>query len=233
MPDLQSELSRFPLFAGLTPDELTQAASGCRTVTVRAEEMLFREGDKCEGFYLVLSGGVRVFKLAPDGRERILHIARAGQSFAEAAMFGPGVYPAFAAATEDSRLILVRREPFVQMLREQPETCLRVFESLSRWLRRLLDQLESETFLNARAKLANYLLRETRRLSPGGRACRIDLSQPKKDVASQLGMAAETFSRALSDLEARAMIRVSGRRIDVQDADALEALLLGEAGPNS
>jgi CRP/FNR family transcriptional regulator, dissimilatory nitrate respiration regulator len=228
MPDLQAELSRFPLFAGLTPEELKQVAPACRTVTARAEETLFREGDPCEGFYLVLSGSIRVFKLAPDGRERILHIARPGQSFAEAAMFGPSVYPAFAAAAEDSRLILVRRDPFIQMLRKQPETCLRVFESLSRWLRRLLDQLESETFLNARAKLANFLLREARRITPGGRACRIELAQPKKDVASQLGMAAETFSRALADLEDRAMIRVSGRQIDVPDMLALESLLLGE-----
>jgi CRP/FNR family transcriptional regulator, dissimilatory nitrate respiration regulator len=233
MSDLHARLSGFPLFAGLTAAESAQAASACRSVTAHAGEVLFREGDKCEGFYLVLSGSVRVFKLSPDGRERILHIARAGQSFAEAAMFGPGVYPAFAEATEDSRLILVRREPFLLMLSRQPETCLRVFESLSRWLRRLLDQLESETFLNARAKLANFLLREARRLSPNARTCRFELTQPKKDVASQLGMAAETFSRALADLEDRSMIQVSGRQIDVRDTDALEDLLLGDATLNS
>ena len=233
MPDLQAELSRFPLFAGLTPEELAQVVSACRQVTARAEQTLFREGDKCEGFYLVLSGSVRVFKLSPDGRERILHIARPGQSFAEAAMFGSGVYPAFAATTEDSRLILVRREPFLQMLRKQPETCLRVFESLSRFLRGLVDQLESETFLNARAKLANFLLREARRSTPNAKTCRIALTQPKKDVASQLGMAPETFSRALADLEERGTIRVSGRQIDVPDIDMLEALLLGETGTSS
>jgi CRP/FNR family transcriptional regulator len=233
MPDLQAELSRCPLFAGLTPEELTQVASACRIVTASAGEMLFREGQECGGFYMVVSGAVRVFKLSPEGRERILHVVRPGQSFAEAAMFGPGIYPAFAATTEDSHLIFVRREPFLQMLCQQPETCLRVFESLSRWLRRLLDQLESETFLNARAKLANYILREAGRRSPGSRACSIVLTQPKKDVASQLGMAPETFSRVLADLEERGVIHASGRQIDVPDIGALQGLLLGEDASES
>lgn len=226
MSGLASQLARCPLFGGLTPEELAQVAQASRVVTLQAGGMLFRDGSPCEGFYIVLKGGVRVFKLGPDGRERILHVVREGQSFAEAAMFGPGAYPAFAAAAEDSRLILVRREPFLRMLRAQPDTCLRLFESLGRWLRRLLDQLDSQTFLNARAKLANYLLREARRQNAGGPGCRIELKQPKKDVASELGMVPETFSRALADLEQRGLVLASRRSVTLRDPQALEALLL-------
>ncbi len=78
-------------------------------------------------------------------------------------MFGGKDYPAFAAAIEESQVILVYREPFLRMMRDEPDAAVRMFESLSRWLRRLLDQLKNETFLNARAKLASYLLCEVRR----------------------------------------------------------------------
>lgn len=226
MPDLASELARCPVLSGLAREELVQVAAVSRAIRVRAGELLFREGQTCEGFYLVDQGSVRVYKLSPEGRDRTLHVVTAGQSFAEAAMFGSGVYPAFAEAIEDSRVILVRREPFVRMLRSQPDTCLRMFESLSRWLRRLLDQLESETFLNARSKLANFLLREARRTSAEGKGCRVELKQPKKTIASQLGMAPETFSRALADLESLAVIERKGRRMTIRDVSAMEHLLL-------
>jgi len=171
---------------------------------------------------------VRVYKIGPDGRERTLHVVRPPYAFAEAALFGPGVFPAFAVALEQSRLIRVHREAFFRMLREQPESAMRVFESLSGWMRELLDQLENETFLNARAKLGNYLLREARRQRVSGARTQIELSDRKKDIASQLGMAPETLSRALADLETRRLIRSHGRRIDMLGIDALEALLMGD-----
>jgi CRP/FNR family transcriptional regulator len=232
MPDHAAQLGKCPLFAGLEPEEMNQVAEGSRVVNVRAGDLVFREGQVCEGFYVVVAGSVRLYKIGPDGRERILHVVRPPQSFAEAAMFGPVVYPAFASAVEDCRLILVRREPFLRMLGQQPDFASRLFESLSKWLHRLLDELENETFLNARAKLANYLLREARRGFGGTGACRIELRLPKKEVASQLGMAPETLSRALADLEGRGLIRSAGRRIDIPDVASLEDGLLdaGDAG---
>lgn len=224
----RNDLRRCPLFGGLSNDDIERIAQNSRERSVAAGETIFMEGHPCEGFYVVASGRVKVFKLGPDGRERTLHVVSPPQAFAEAAMFGSGRYPAFAAALTDSRVILVYREPFLRLLREQPETSVRLFESMSQWLHRLVDQLENETFLNARAKLANYLLREARHQTAAGGGRAVELPQAKKDVASQLGMAPETYSRAQADLEARGLIRVSGRRIDIADATKLEDLLLGE-----
>jgi CRP/FNR family transcriptional regulator len=221
------ELARCPLFSTLPLADLARIAGAARTMRLPAGQMIFHEGQPCEGFYVVVAGSVRVFKIGPDGRERILHIVRSPHSFAEAAMFGQGVYPAFAAAIESSRLMLIRRDAFLNELRERPRLAFGVFESLSTWMRRLVDQLDDETFLNARARLANYLLRAARRQGTGAASpCRVHLTEAKKDVASQLGMVPETFSRALADLESRGLIRMSGRRIDLLDLDAVETLLL-------
>ena len=228
MSTLTTDLARCPLLANVGDDDLARIAQASRVVNVRTGELVFREGQPCDGFYIVAEGAVRLYKIGPDGRERTLHVVRPPYAFAEAVMFGPGAFPASATAVEDSRLIRVQREPFLRMLREQPETAFRVIESLSGWMHRLLDQLENVTLLNARAKLTNYLLRKTCQESPDGTQYRVELTEPKKDIASHLGMAPETFSRALADLEARNLIRVSGRCIDLIDAAALEALLLGD-----
>lgn len=225
------DIRRCPLFANLAAEAVARLARESRSLAVSAGEFVFREGQPCEGFYVLGAGAVRVFKLAPDGRERTLHIVRPPHAFAEAAVFGASVFPAFAAAMEDSRLVLVRREPFLRLLREEPDSAARMFESLSQWMHRLLDQLENETFLGARAKLASYLLREVRRQAPSaGPSARIRLSQPKKDIASLLGMAPETFSRAIADLEARGLIVPAGREIAIPDADALESAIWEPSG---
>lgn len=227
MNELAKELVRCPLFDRIGEDALRQLASVCRPIKRRKDETIIHETDACEGFFMVTEGLVRVYKIAPDGRERTLHIVRPPHSFAEAAMFHGSGYPAFAAAMEDSRLILVPREPFLRLLRDQPESAVRMFESLSMWMHRLLDQLETETFLSARAKLAGYVLRELRRRPLGPDVHRIKLPAAKKEIASQLGMAPETFSRAQADLEAGGLIAVSGRTIDVPDPAGLEAIILG------
>jgi CRP-like cAMP-binding protein len=261
MTSLADQLSACPLFSRLTPSQLEGVAKSSRLMRFRAGELVFREGQPCEGFYVVAAGTVRVYKIAPDGRERTLHVVRPPHSLAEAAMFGNESqgYPAFAEAIEEAEVILVYREPFLRMLQTQPDCAVLMFESLARWLHRLLDQLETETFLNARAKLAHYLLREARKQGAFGResgarvrsparsgarvrsparsgaqtpatgACRVELRLAKKGIASQLGMAPETFSRALADLESRGLIRPDGRRIEIPDAAMLESLLLGDA----
>ncbi|MBI4580414.1 MAG: Crp/Fnr family transcriptional regulator [Planctomycetes bacterium] len=228
MTEIRTDLSRCPLFDRLAPALLEQLAGACRAIRRRKAETIIREGEPCEGFFVVAEGLVRVYKIAADGRERTLHVVRPPHSFAEAAMFAGGGYPAFASALEDARLVLVPREPFCRLLREQPEAAVRMFESLSMWMHRLLDQLETETFLNARAKLASYLLRELRRRPAGAGPARIELAQPKKEIASQLGMAPETFSRAQADLESAGLIVVAGRSIQVPDPAALDAILLGD-----
>lgn len=228
MSELAKELARSPLFDRIPEPQLQQLAAACRPLKRAAGETIILEGDPCEGFFVVTAGLVRVYKIAPDGRERTLHMVRPPHSFAEAALFHTGGYPAFAAALENARLLLVPRGPFLRLLREQPESAVRMFESLSMWMHRLLDQLETETFLNARAKLASYILRELRRRPEAPGSPRIRLAAPKKEIASQLGMAPETFSRAQADLETGGFISVSGRSIEVADPVALEAILLGD-----
>ncbi len=228
MTDDALQLKDCPLFERLGGEGFEKLRRVTREFQLAEGELIFRQGEPCEGFYVVLAGAVRVYKLAPDGRERTLHVVRPPHAFAEAAIFGSGTYPAFAQTLDDSRLVCVLREPFIRLLQSQPEVALGVIESMGMWMHRLLDQLENETFLNARAKLASWLLREGRRQQSGLPGGEVLLQRPRKDIASELGMAPETFSRAQADLEGRGLIRPVGQKtITLLDPDGLENLLLG------
>ncbi|MBI4567891.1 MAG: Crp/Fnr family transcriptional regulator [Planctomycetes bacterium] len=218
------DLSSFPMFQQITACDREGLARCARETRAPAGEMVFRDGDAARGFYLVKSGAVKVYKIAPDGRERVLNVFRAGQSFAEAAIFGVARYPAFAQAMEDSSLVCVDAQGFIRLLRENADFALRVIESLARRMHWLLAQLEAEAFLGARARLANFLL--GRLAADGKNAGLVALTEARKEIAARLNMAPETFSRAQRDLADNGLIRVESNAITVPDGDRLRDFLL-------
>lgn len=226
MESILDTLRATPIFGRLPADDLMRLASQVRPRKLVVDELVFREGEPCHGFYIVAEGGVRVYKISPDGRERTLHVMRPPHAFAEAAMFLPGGYPAFAVALEPSRVLMVPKAAFQSLLSSRPETAMSVFASLSTWLHRLLDQLENQTFLTARAKLAIFLAREAAHQGIATGPASLQLPDAKKTIASQLGMSPETLSRGLAELETRGLIRVDGKRVELTDVDALRTAAL-------
>ena len=88
------------LFRGLTEGALAKVERIARTVRFSSGQVIFREGEPCPGIYMVGTGAVRVFKIAPGGKEHVLHFAYAGMTFAEVAAIGRFDCPAFADAAE-------------------------------------------------------------------------------------------------------------------------------------
>ena len=109
---LKDDLLRCPMFSGITDDDLKFLAGVIRQRHCEKGELLFSEGDVAAGFYVLAEGRVKVYKLSPDGKERILHIVQPGTSFAEAAIFGDGHYPAYAEPLQTSRLLFSRNGSF-------------------------------------------------------------------------------------------------------------------------
>jgi len=221
--DLRDELSRLPHFRDLAPELLARVASVTRRLTVTAGEDVFREGQRCDGFYFVDSGRVKIYRLAPDGRERIVHHVGPGQSFAEAALFHYGTFPASAAAVDGpATLLRIDGSRFLKVLEEERALATSMIGSLCGWLHALLDRIEVLTLISAGSRLATYLLR----LPAHGEAGElgVELPVPKKDLASELSITPETLSRLFARWRERGLIRVEGRRIVLLDTRTLEAV---------
>jgi CRP/FNR family transcriptional regulator, dissimilatory nitrate respiration regulator len=216
-----------PVFSMLDAESLDLVASARRTRAVRRGALVFRDGDPCDAMFAVLKGSVRVYTVARDGRERTLHTVRPPHSFAEAALFSDGGYPACAAALSPTVLLVVPKSALLHVLVERPASGLGLFRSLSQWLHRLLDELEVETFLSTRARVAAWLLREADG-QPRARR-RVTLSQPRKEIASQLGMVPETLSRIQAELAERGLIRAARRHVDILDREGLRDLILSRS----
>lgn len=213
------------LFSGLGAENLAEVAAISNLRSFTKGESLFAEGEPATGFYLLADGGIKLCKVSPDGREKVLHFVHPGETFAEAAFFGDGRYPAEARAIEKGEAVFFPREAFMGLLERNPQFSLNLIVSLSLLLRRFARQIEELSFAEVPARLASYLceLIDRKSTSFQGKTY-LDLEMKKGELASRLGTVSETLSRTLRKLKEERIIDVEGSRVIVYDLARLKEL---------
>lgn len=218
-------LKKSLLFSGLADENLSEVAAISNLRGFAKGESLFVEGETAKGFYLLASGGIKLCKISPDGREKVLHFAHPGETFAEAAFFGDGRYPAEARAIEKGEALFFPREAFMGLLERNPQFSLNLIVSLSLLLRRFARQIEELSFAEVPQRLASYLCELSERKSTSYQGITyLDLGMKKGELASRLGTVSETLSRTLRKLKEDRIIDVEGSRVTIYDIGRLREL---------
>lgn len=217
------------LFVGLPPTDLENIADTAVVKSLDKGDYLFHEGDPARGFYIVQRGAVNVHRVNAAGKEQIIHVFRAGDSFAEVALASSTGYPADARAIEPTQVLLIQKEGILALVRRQPELALRMLGSMSSHLRVLVGQLEDLTLKDVETRLANWLTK--RCPDPKSTApVRIELAMTKRVLAAELGTVSETFSRTLASFRDRKLVSVKGKTITVLSPLQLNQLLRRNLG---
>lgn len=217
------------LFASLGGEDLRRVVSLVVPRNLDAGEYLFHEREPSRGFYIVRSGSICVHRVNAAGKEQVICVFRAGESFAEAALAMDTGYPADARALEPSQVLLVRRDGFIEMLREHPDLALRMLASMAIHLHTLVGQIEDLTLKDVETRLANWLLKQCPApvcIQPHT----IELKGTKRSLAAELGTVSETFSRTLAKLRDQKLIEVDGPHITLLNPQRLRAMLLKNLG---
>jgi CRP/FNR family transcriptional regulator, dissimilatory nitrate respiration regulator len=215
-------LKKSLLFSGLDEENLKEVATIATRRSFARGEALFTEGEPANGFYLLASGNIKLCKVSPDGKEKVLHFVNPTETFAEAAFFGDGKYPAEARALEKGETLFFPKEAFMGLLERNPRFSLNLIVSLSLLLRRFARQIEELTFAEVPSRLAAYLVELAGKKSTTYQGTTyIDLEMKKGELASRLGTVSETLSRALKKLKDDGLIEVDGSRVIVYDMPRL------------
>ena len=226
---LISTLRRCQLFTGLPAADLEMVATFTVPKALEKGEYLFREREPSRGFYVVQSGAVNVHRVNALGEEQVVHVFRAGESFAEATLASPKGCHADARAEEPTHVLLVQKDGILDLLKRQPELALRMLGSMSNHLRVLVGQLEDFMLKDVETRLANWLLK--RCPDPNGdRPARIVLTATKQVLAAELGTISETLSRTLAKFRQQKLVAVKGRTITVLAPAGLRQLLRKNLG---
>lgn len=216
---VQDFLQRLPLFRELSAKELDSVASGTKQVHAPAGTVLFRRGEPCLGFYLVIYGQVKVAFNESDGAEKIVEIVDADQSFGESLMFLEEPHIGFAETLSDSLLLLVGKKAVLSAINRNPHFARRMLARLAQRLRSMITDIEAYTLKSGAQRVVAYLLRDIPADTHSSREIR--LSTPKSVVASRLSITREHFSRVLHQLAQAGLIDIKGRTIRVMDPGRL------------
>jgi CRP/FNR family transcriptional regulator, dissimilatory nitrate respiration regulator len=210
------------LFADLSEAALAELLTIARESRHPRRAVLFRQGDSCTGFYVVLAGMVRLYKSSPDGREHVVEVIRPGQSFAEAAVFAGRACPVTAETLEPSRLLFFPKAPYLSYLEARPQVLFGLIAGLSVRMHQLVAKVERLTLMDARQRVAGFFADLAAAPAPPDA---LDVS--KGTLAAQLGLTPETLSRTLASLQAEGVIAMDGRHFTVTDPASLAALARG------
>lgn len=227
--DLAQVLAKVPLLADLSPNELQLLAARTVRKLFVSGELLFSEGEPCNGLHIIARGKIRIFKTSVNGREQVLALNGPGDTVAELPVFDGGPYPASASATEDTEIAFISRRDFHAYCLEHPEVALKVLAQVGARLRRLVGIIEELSFTTIRQRLIATLVKLAQ--SEGKKSERgieFQLPATHQELASQLGTVRELISRNLMRLQAEGLLDVDARHIVVRDIRGLSAEL--EAG---
>ncbi|ADH86245.1 Crp/Fnr family transcriptional regulator [Desulfurivibrio alkaliphilus] len=218
-------LTTVPLFRGLNREQYDHLAMIATDQEYAKGQSIFAEGDPGEGFFMVMSGQVKIYKLSFEGKEQILHIFGPGEPFAEAAVFIGSPYPAHAMALAPSRVLFLPRRAFIELINRQPELALNMLAALSLRLKKFAQLIEELSLKEVPDRLAAHLLSLSDQQQ--GRD-QVVLPVSKTQLAGLLGTIPETLSRIFNKMAKAGMISTDGPRITIQDREALDQLANGE-----
>jgi CRP-like cAMP-binding protein len=226
--DVARFLSRLALFDRLQPNELDGLVKGSYVRSFIRGQCVFKVGQPCSEFHVVIRGQIKLFVLSPQGNEKIIELAGPGTSFAEAVMFLEKPYFVSAQALTDTLLLTVTRQALIQEMENNPRLSMRMLAGLSLRLHGLVRDVEAYALQNGMERVIGYLLREQPYAQPvqgdSTKSVTVTLPVSKAVIASRLSMTPEYFSRVLHELESNGLIVVDRREITIVDPSRLTLL---------
>ena len=209
------------LFSHLSPDELTRVAAGCVVRRLSRSDTVFRYGEPCNEFHVVVLGQVKLFALSPAGQEKVIELVSPGHSFAEALMFTGKPYILNAQALTSTLLLSVGKQVILNEIHLDPRFCMRMLAGISRRLHGLVHDIESGALHTGMQRVIGYLLRDVPAEGAlGNEPHTVSLPVSKATIASRLSLTPEYFSKVLHELEAEGLIRIDKRDILITDPAA-------------
>lgn len=218
-------LTDIPLFAELSVEELRKITAISSLVNYKKGEFVFHEGEAFPGIYIVLKGLVKIFKISPQGKEYILHLLRKPNLFGDVPLFTGGKCPASVRIMEDSTLLFIPKNEFLQLLKDNPELSFKIMAGFAKRLESITVKAEDLSLKEVVNRLADYIVKgieSNHNSNLPEPFFKIPLSNPT--IAAYLGTIPETISRAIKKLKDSRIIRVHGRTIFVQDFENLKKL---------
>lgn len=212
-------LRALDLFAMLDGGQLEQLARGAVAKEYETGDVLFLEGQPCQGLWIIAEGAAQIVKTTPQGRQLVLATQAAPSAVAEVPVFDGGPYPASVIAVQPTCALLLLKQEFLGMCRAQPDLALHFLQAFGKRLRHLVGLAERVTFGTIRQRLALDLLERANLVGVDS----FQMEETQEQLAARLGTVREVISRNLGRFQAEGLLRLERRAVVIANRAGLES----------
>jgi len=212
-------LKQVAYFSGFAPDELAEAARPFFEQSFKRGEIIAMEAELADNLYIVTSGVVKLFKTSAEGKEQILHLAHAGDSFNDVPVIDGLPNTASAQAMVAVDLYGISKVDMLSLLDKYPRAQKNATDLLANRVRNLSLLVEDLSFKHVIGRVAGILLKY------GGDGAGPKPRLTQQDMAAMAGTAREVVGRSLKMLESDGTIKMNRHRIVISNKQALEDMV--------
>ena len=211
-----SFLRNVSLFESLNAEELEALAQTTITRTFSKDNVIILAEEEGDALFIIKKGRVKVSIVSENGREVILSMLGDGAVFGELSLLDGKPRSANVITTEDTVLIMLRRQDFLQLIHKVPQIAIALLAELTSRLRRTDRQIEGLVLLDVTSRISETLLQLA-----GDRGVETETgvliqNRPThQELANMSGTTRETVSRVLKRLETQGYITCKGRAISI------------------
>jgi len=210
-------LALYPILERLSATARERLQHRAQLLKVPAGTTVFDERQACQGFPFVLSGGIRVVKAAPNGRELPLYRVTPGETciISSACLLGQTPYNARGVTETETTLLVLPITDFQALLGE-PAFRDFVFQLFSERIADLMQLIEEVAFRKLDQRLAALLLGKGQRLHT-----------THQQLADELGSVREIVSRLLKGFAEQGLVALSREQVEILDPAGLRRIAGG------
>jgi CRP/FNR family transcriptional regulator len=206
----------------LAGDDLAAFEKIKRSLQYEPHQTIFYEGHACLGLYLLCAGRVKLTRSSARGQRQIVRILEGGELIEKHAFRDRALHEVTCETLEPSQICLIEKEPYLALIRHNPELALKVIQLLSSELGMHMDQLDQFTFKTARERLAGLLLELGDRFGKkAGEKVLVGITLKREEVAEMAGITVETVIRLLGAFRDEGLVNIDGRAITLLSPDRL------------
>ena len=211
-----SFLRNVSLFESLNAEELEALAQMTITRTFSKDNVIILAEEEGDALFIIEKGRVKVSIVSEDGREVILSMLGGGAVFGELSLLDGKPRSANVIATEDTNLVMLRRQDFLQLVYKVPQIPIALLAELASRLRRTDRQIEGLALLDVTSRISETLLQLASDRGVDTETGILIQDRPThQELANMSGTTRETVSRVLKRLETQGYITCKRRTISI------------------
>jgi CRP-like cAMP-binding protein len=211
-------LKRVPIFSELSDDTLLKLAKSGSIQSFSKDSIILSEMEAGSALFIIISGKVKISRISniEDDKEVILSILNSSDFFGEMAILDGQTRSATATAMEDSKIFLLQRNDFLDLLNTHPEVSIALLQELTQRLRAAGMKIKALSLKDAEGKVATVLLQladDIGKIKNG--VVEIEKLPYQHELANMAGTSRETISRTLHSFAKKGLVELEGSKLRI------------------